>query len=148
MLVRCPAACGTAHSAALEGGTPGYPPLLSPPLPPHRPPVPGLLPSAAQRQRRKTRGARGGSRAGLTPWPPAAGAEAATRPASLKRGGEGSQATNTKGKLGVHAVAVVSCLFLLPPPFTSFPGSIFVLTAAFLSWGPGSRGRPDAAQRF
>lgn len=39
-----------------------------------------------------------GNHAGLTLWPPTAGAEAATRPASLRKGREGSVATNTRGK--------------------------------------------------
>lgn len=87
---------GTTHSAVLEGGTPGYLRLLSPPLPPHRPLTQRLLPSAAQRRSRgrDARRSEGGSRAGLTPWPPTAGAEAATRTASLRRRREGSVATN------------------------------------------------------
>lgn len=61
-------------------------------------------PEASQRERDGRRSERG-SQAGLTLWPPTAGAEAATRPASLRKGREGSVATNTRGKSGnVHTV--------------------------------------------
>lgn len=96
---------------------------------------------------------RGGSRAGLTLWPPAAGAEAATRPASLKNGGEGSVETNTKEKrcLDIQHCCAISYIYFFywslwfqfssPSFFTSLLDSIFVLTPALLTsfisdWGP------------
>lgn len=71
-----------------------------------------LLPSAAQRHSREREGERGGrrserrgNRAGLTPWPPTAGAEAATRPASLRRGERGQRGNKHKGEArNVHTV--------------------------------------------
>lgn len=100
LLVRYPVACGTTHSAVPEGwsggglggGNPGVsaPPVTSSLSPPTLLPTfclssSALLPSAAQRQSETGRGSAGkGSRAGLTLWPPTAGAEAATRPASLR----------------------------------------------------------------
>lgn len=59
-------------------------------------------------------GVRRESRPGLTLWPPAAGAEAATRPASLKKGGEGSVATNTREKMRLyiqHCCVMCVCVF-------------------------------------
>lgn len=93
-----------------RGEPPGYLRLLSPPLPPHRPRVQCLLPSAAQRHGRERDGRRSerGSQAGLTLWPPTAGAEAATRPASLRKGSEGSMATNTRGKPGIYILCLLN----------------------------------------
>lgn len=109
-LVKYPAVSGTTHSAVLEGGIPGYLRLLSPPLLPHRPLIWCLLPSAAQRHSRERDGRRSerGSQAGLTLWPPTAGAEAATRPASLRKGREGSVATNTRGKPGMYILNLLN----------------------------------------
>lgn len=79
-------------------GTPGYLRLLSPPLPPHRPRSRGAC--CRQQPRggvRREDGVEGGSQAGLTPWPPTAGAEAATRPASLREGGERAAWQQTQG---------------------------------------------------
>lgn len=66
-----------------------------------------MLPSAAQRRsetgrRSEAKGRQGkGSRAGLTPWPPTAGAEAATRPASLRGKAEGAAWQQTPGERGL-----------------------------------------------
>lgn len=106
---------------------------------------------------------RRGSRVGLTLWPPAAGAEAATRPASLKKGGEGSVATNTKEKLCLY---IQRCFFFFTGPFGSsshLPHSLlslfsfslrpfhFVLIGVHLwCWlgFPNSHVRPDVPQHF
>lgn len=101
LLVKYPAACGTTHSAVPEGGggggvgggNPGVsaPPVtssLSPPTPLYTFCLSSstLLPSATQRRSEMRSGSAGkGSRVGLTLWPPTAGAEAARRPASLRR---------------------------------------------------------------
>ena len=59
----------------------------------------------AERERGGRRSERRGSRAGLTLWPPTAGAEAATRPASLRRGERGQRGNKHKGEAGnVHTV--------------------------------------------
>lgn len=88
----------------------GYRRLLSPPHTPRRPLAQRLLPSAAQRHSRERDGRRSekGSQPGLTPWPPTAGAEAATRPASLRKGREGSVATNTRGKLKMYILSMLN----------------------------------------
>lgn len=107
------------------GRNPGVsvPPVTSPPSssPSHTGPAAVSSPEAETED-----GVRRGSRAGLTLWPPAAGAEAATRPASLKKGGEGSVATNTKGKLRC-------CVFLVFYFSTShLPHSLLLYRALFL----------------
>lgn len=93
-------------------------------------------------------GVRGGSRAGLTLWPPTAGAEAATRPASLKDGGRGQRGNKHKGETGYILLCCVTAFYWshrFPLPFASsfisLPSSISVLAAAFLTlfrsdWGP------------
>lgn len=88
----------------------GYRHLLSPPHTPRRPLAQRLLPSAAQRHSRERDGRRSekGSQPGLTLWPPTAGAEAATRPASLRKGRKGSVATNTRGKLKMYILSMLN----------------------------------------
>lgn len=102
----------------LEGGTPGYLHLLSPTPPSSSPSrtVPAAVssPEADREGRRSERG----SQAGLTLWPPTAGAEAATRPASLRKGKEGNVATNTRGKLGLYIL--LSNVFFLSPYFSPY----------------------------
>lgn len=95
------------------GTTPGYQRLLSPPLPPHRPlsysPCCRQQPRGiAQRERETKDEVREGSQAGLTLWPPMAGAEAATHPASLRKGIEGSVTTNTSGRLRMYILYLLN----------------------------------------
>lgn len=140
LLVSYPAACGTTHSAVLEGGTPGYLCLLSPPLPLHRPLVRCLLPSAAQRQRETARRSERGSQAGLTLWPPTAGAEAATRPASLRKGRGGSVATNTRGKLGMYILYLLNTVThtSIKQQCHAWETGTYVDAHAFLCFSPAS----------
>lgn len=85
------------------GGNPGVsaPPVTSTPSSSPSLTVPAAVssPEAERDGRRSERG----SQAGLTLWPPTAGAEAVTRPASLRKGREGSVETNTRGKLGMYS---------------------------------------------
>ena len=109
-VVRYPAASSTTHSAVLGGGWVGLPQDICASC--HLPSLLiGLSYSAccrqqprgiAQRDRQEREdGGRSeeGSQVGLTLWPPTAGAEPATRLASLRKGREGSVATNTRGRL-------------------------------------------------